>query len=363
MRGEGNNDAPVRSKQRSKRKQNMKDVRQRFAEEYQSASLPRRTSSSSSSDPSWRRSAGSENLSGYNYNSDKECDIEDGEAFLQHSEPQYVIMNRRPLPRGSDSSVDEPLINDRSGFDPGTYVPLKPPTGETYIVMNPNGAKAEKMHRGSFDSHQSPEDGSKGKNSSESAYVNMKPGPRHITSSSSSDDFLGDERFDHLNRGESRLPSEYVNMAPQSARKLKKSNSQTQRNSDNAYMNVDVSRSKSVGSKSPRFRIVSEQNSAASKEENQELMSSYVNVKAKDACPDEANYANFAPVNSMQDTEKSPAVSRRELNYASVEFPTDSPRISPRRANSQDNYSKIDFEKSHVLADISITRERQLHHL
>ena len=31
---------------------------------------------------------------------------------------------------------------------------------------------------------------------------------------------------------------------------------------------------------------------------------------------------------------------------------------SPRRDQRSDNYSKIDFEKSHVLADISSTRER-----
>jgi hypothetical protein len=318
---------------------------------------------------------GSENFQAFN-DSDKDSDREDGgEAFLQHGLEQYIEMNPRKLPRGSDSSADEPGMNDRLNFELSAYVPLKPPTStpDLYVQMGRPGAKGGKVNKRTSDSYHSPEEEGGGEKSPDvCAYVNMKPGLRHMTSSSSSDEVPGNERFDHLNRGESSVtsvPGDYVNMAPRSASKLKKSHSQTQRNSDNAYMNVDVGRSKSVGKEARRFRIVSEQNTTPTSDGNREVKGSYVNVKANDACAaeQEANYANFVPLNCHQNAQESPVINRRELNYASVEFPKDSTppqeRRSPRRGkNRQDNYSKIDFEKSHVLADISSTRERQLHH-
>ena len=337
--------------------------------------MPRRTSSSSSGDPTWRRSVGSENLAGFNYDSDKEreSDREDGDAFGQESEDQYIKMNPRQKPITSDSSLDEPA--DTSSCNPDAYVPLKPPanTPDLYVQMTRPGVSAEKLRNSSArssDSYISPEEGGESGDVEVSSYVNMRPGlryqPHHVTSSTSSDDAPGDERFDHLNRGVSSVPSDhdpYVNMSPQSAvSKLKKSYSQTQWSTDSAYMNVDINRSKSVGSRTPRFRIVSEK---STEDETEEPPRSYVNVKANDASskPD-ANYANFVPQNAKQSTGKAQS-NRHALNYASVEFPKDSPpRVRGRATkNRSENYSKIDFQKSHVLADISSTRERQLHHL
>ena len=351
-------------------------------EEYQTSSLPRRTSSSSSSDPSWRRSLGSEQFAGLNCDSDKdrESDREDSEAFSQEGGgEQYINMYPRKKPVTSDSSLEESAgISDfdSSGCDPeglSSYVPLKPPSSnpDLYVQMNRPGVSAEKLRNSSArssDSYNSPEEGGESGDVEVSTYVNMKPGLRHqthhVTSSTSSDDALGDERFDHLNRGASSVACDhdpYVNMSPQSAAsKLKKSHSQVQRSPDSAYMNVDMNRSKSVGSKTPRFRIVSEKST-----NDEEPLRSYVNVKANDASSEpDANYANFVPQNVQQSAGKSQS-NRRVLNYASVEFPKDSPSRERGRTarNRSENYSKIDFEKSHVLADISSTRERQLHHL
>ena len=353
-------------------------MRQNFIEQYKGfSSLPRRTSSSSSGDPSWRRSVGSENFHGLNDDSDKdstrESDREDGEAFLLQSGEQYLKMSPRRVPIGSDSSLDEPGINDSASFDssrsePGPYVPFKPLTStpDLYVEMTRPQASFEKLRNTSArssDSYHSPEEGE----ADVSTYVNMKPGLRHITSSTSSDDLPGDEQFDHLNRGESASPSDpYVNISPQSVNRLKKSRSQIQRGTDNAYMNVDMSRSKSVsvGSKTPRFHIISEKNSAPTDgDENRERTNRYVNVKAKDGCSEaDANYANFVPQNCKQNAEMSPGRIRRDLNYASVEFPKDSPPRARTTEKREDNYSKIDFEKSNVLADMSSTRERQFHH-
>ena len=280
-------------------------------------------------------------------------------------------MNPWQLPRGSDSSTDELGINDPLSSDPSAYMPLKPPTGtpDLYVQMSRPGTSPEKLHNRSSDSYHSPEEEGGGQDPEISTYVNMRPGSHHVTSSTSSDDLPGDERFDHLNRGENAVGGDqanYVNMSPQS-NKLKKSRSQVHRGADNAYINVDINRSKSVGSKSPRFRIVSEQSSSPTNNENQDILRCYVNVKPKDASSDqEPNYANFVPLNCKESTEKSPGTNKRELNYASVDFSNDShprDRGSPQRSRNRDaNYSKIDFEKSNVLADISITRERQLHH-
>ncbi|XP_028405981.1 insulin receptor substrate 1-like isoform X2 [Dendronephthya gigantea] len=356
-----------RPRRRSERKQNIHDVRKNFVEQYQSSSLPRRSSSSSSSDPAWRRSVGSENIHIDNYDSDRE----DGETFLKHNPPQYEIM-KPPRPVGSDSSIEDvglpagfdPSSFDPSSSDPSSYMPLKPPgsTPDVYIQMTRPKAAPEKPRNSSSrssESFQSAEEGAGGQDPDVSTYVNMKPGLRHVSSSTSSDD----ERFDHLNRGENTKEHEnYVNMAPQS--KLKKSQSQIQRHNAGAYMNVDMNRSKSVGSKSPRFRIVPEPpTSPTNNNEKREQPSSYVNVKTKEPYPEpDANYANFTPPNCKQNAEKN----ARKLNYASVDFSRDSPpqEDSPRRPRKsrEDNYSRIDFEKSTVLADISSTRERQFHH-
>ena len=290
-------------------------------------------------------------------------------------------MMPRQAPLLSDSSsVDEPGINDPSSSDPssfdlGTYVPLKPPSNvpDVYVQMNKPGSSGEKPRntsQRSSGSYQSPDEACAEQGSNVSSYVNMKPGLRLPTSSTSSEDNPGDESFDHLNRGENTTASDpYVNISPQSSAKLKKSRSQIQHNTDNnAYMNVDISRSKSVGSKTPRFRIVSEKRSnSMDDDESREFPRCYVNVKPQDAPSQvDANYANFIPQNCQQQKAESfPEKSRRELNYTSVDFSKASPprgRHSPRRDQRSDNYSKIDFEKSHVLADISSTRERQLHH-
>lgn len=354
-----------RPRRRSERKQNIHDVRKKFVEQYQSSSLPRRSSSSSSSDPTWRRSVGSENFHVDNYDSDKE----DGEAFLKHNPPQYEIMKPPPTV-GSDSSLDEAGLStgfDPSSSDPSSYISVKPPasTPDVYIQMSRPKATPEKPRNASTrssESFQSAEDGAGGQDPDVNTYVNMKPGLRHVSSSTSSDE----ERFDHLNRGNTKERKNYVNMTPQS--KLKKSQSQIQRHTDSSYMNVDMNvdmnRSKSVGSRSPRFRIVSEQpTSPTDNDEKRDRPSSYVNVKTKGPCPEpDANYANFTPPNCVQNVDKN----ARKLNYASVDFHSDiPPRVdSPRRPRKdrEDNYSSIDFEKSTVLADISSSRERQLHH-
>lgn len=374
-RGDDNSYTNIpRPKQRSDRKQDINLVRQNFVEQYKTASLPRTSSSSSAGDSARRRSVGDTFPGTFNDDSDKdrESDREEGEPFSPQSSGHYIQMNPREVPIDSDSSVEELGENDPTGFNPGTYVPFQPSSSrspDVYVEMNRVRGSDERSRNTSVrssDSYQSPEEGQQ--TPEVSSYVNMKPGS--MTSSTSSEDPPGDERFDHLNREETAtLSDNYVNIGPQNAGKLKKSRSQVQHGSTGAYVNVDVTRSKSMDGKPPRFRIVSEETRptpTTSVDEIGEQARGYVNVRADvPNSKTDGNYANFVPQNSTQSAGVSPGKAKQELHYASVDFSGEagsSPNRRPRGSSREENYSKIDFEKSLVLADICITRERQLHH-
>lgn len=351
-------------------KQDCSAVRMGYAaEQRRSASLPRRPSASSTE----RARTGSDCEK--NGESDK-----DGAHYL----------NMKPRQRiASDSSSDGP--------PPTLPSRQKPGASDVYIKMSSPG-HTPNLERSRLSTSLPSSDSN---NSTEelvldhegSTYVNMALGsrrqPRMGSSSNESADETSEtteETFDHLNHGsqtsEENTISQgecYVTMGPRNPTAsggLKKCQSQINRSSRSDYVNVNVSRSQSVGSKTPRpkplFEIVPEQGLSGSNDEESGRHSpcSYVNVQTKNSASlsseSKQQYANFVPI--MKPNGSAPARNSPALNYTSVDFSekrhsstNELHRTHPPGRNSPSNYSTIDFQKSKGLADISNLRERQHH--
>lgn len=312
---------------------------------------------------------GSEQSTDFIYESDKDSDREDNDAFFQNNAKQYINMKPRQIPVSSDSSVDEltPSTNHTSsgltGSDFGAYIPLRPPASppDVYIQMSRPGGDGNSNVTASRSSEVA----------NTNAYVNIKPGLPYEKSSTSSNEFTS-EKFDYVDRGERNLPSNdiknYVNVEPNCSRgKLTKSQSKIERESGNDYVNIGINRSKSVGSKSPSFRILPEKTAPFNADE---IPSAYVNMAPNEASlpslDESSPYANVFPQYQKEcNSKKVCGKNEEELTYLSIQFsknnsPRDQSHVHRWTPNGNVNYAKIDFEKSHVLADISSSRERQL---
>lgn len=384
-------------RRRSVVKQNCNDVRKGYAaEKRRSASFPRNRSVSDADKRRLNSDVTSDGErtgdSGQDGGQESDKDEEDGYT----SPPQkshYLNMNPR-----------QRLASDSSSEGPTTYVNVRQPPQpvDVYIKMSspqttPDLENTRTAARSPGFSHSS-EDVSElvlGR----SSYVNMAPQasrPSKIRGSSSTESAdemqmwdSGEETFDHLQRddvtNEENVLSQslskqcYVNMSPGSVISdggpLKKTQSQIHRSHGKSdYVNVNMNRSKSMGSKphrpSPVFEITETSSGRSSDEESTGKPSpgSYVNMitttNEANSSPDSSlSYENFMPHGSGEN-----GVGRKvPLNYASVDFSEKNTSangisIEPLSGRSSpSNYSKIDFKKSRGLADVSSTRERQLH--
>lgn len=377
-------------------KQDCSAVRNDYAaEKRRSTSLSRnqsRTSIDRLRKYSDRHSDGEKNDDTDDKDGARESDKEDDGNYFPLTGNHYLNMNPRQRIT-SDSSVEET----------SPYLSVGPPSGVYIKMSSPRATPNLESSRHSTSSLHS----SSSCNSAEEStmvdhgsnlYVNMKPGkgprPRQRLESSSNesaeetlaaeyDDDTGGETFDHLNRDDflnhqnaltqgKNEPCAYVNLSPRSKTSvgIKKSHSHLDRSPRSDYVNVNVSRSKSVSSKTPRrrpvFEIVPEltPRSSSDGETGRQSPSSYVNMVTKD--PEQIGpYTKIVPGKKPQDGvsgRKSP-----ELNYASVDFSGNKcpdtngiQREVKHSRRSPSNYSKIDFNKSQGLADVSCARDREL---
>lgn len=391
-RCEENNYTEIKPKRRTV-KQNCKDVRQGYvAEKRRSASDSRNRSAS---DADRRRIDSDKNSDGdRNCESDKEGGLESDDG----SDSPSTYLNMKPRQR---------VTSDSSSEGPSPYHQVCPSTNpvDVYIKMtSPRSTPdLEYPRHGPLTAAHRP----RSSHSSEDehdldpgclSYVNMSPGlgvsraPRVGSSSNESADETqagdsGEEMFDHLNRddvtsddnlSQSMTGKCYVNMSPQLRAKpgspLKKSLSHTHHGGKSDYVNVNMNRSKSMVSRparpSPVFEIVPESSSGRSSDEEagRHSPSSYVNIKtkagdSKDASDAKDSYENFT-LAKREGARKDPA-----LHYASVDFSDNASgtngisREHPSGGgrSSPSNYSQIDFKKSHGLAVVSSTRQRERH--
>ena len=384
QRCEENNYTEIKTKRRSVIKQNCKDVRQGYVAEKRRTASDSRNRSASDADR--RRIDSDKNSDGdRNCESDKDGgqESDDGNDFPFQ---QSHYLNMKPRHRNTSDSSSE---------GPSPYHQVCPTTTpDVYIKMTSPRAtpNLESLRHGTHATHPS-----RSSHSSEDdheldpgccSYVNMSPGrgisraPGVCSSSNESADEMqvGDsdgETFDHLHRddvtsddnlSQSMTEKCYVNMSPQAkpSSPLKKSQSQTYHGTKSDYVNVNMNRSKSMGSRPPRpspvFEIVPESGSGKSSDEEagRHSPSSYVNIKPNSSDHPKVSYENFVPAKKEGGARKDPA-----LHYASVEF---SERASSTNGISREqptggrsspaNYSQIDFKKSRGLAVVSRQRER-----
>lgn len=382
QRCEENNYTEIKPKRRSVKKQNCKDVRQGYvAEKRRSASDSRNRSAS---DADRRRIDSDKNSDGdRNGESDKDGgqESDDGNDF-----PFQHYLNMKPPQRiTSDSSSEEPSPYHQvcPTTTPDVYIKMTSPRSTPDLESLRHGKHATppppRLSHSSEDDHEL--------DPRCSSYVNMSPGrgisraPRVGSSSNESADELqtgdsGEEAFDHLHRddvtsddnlSQSMTEKCYVNMSPQAkpGSPLKKCQSQTYHGTKSDYVNVNMNRSKSMGSRTPRpspvFEIVPESGSGRSSDEEAGRLSpsSYVNIKPNSSDHPKENYENFMPA-KKEGARKDPA-----LHYASVEFSekaSSANGISREQSiggrSSPTNYSQIDFKKSRGLAVVSRERER-----